>query len=66
MIAIRRDRARRHAVLRARYRVGHHHLKLLAVVGERDPDGLPWAMPQVRFNRTGAGLTHSEADLIEQ
>jgi len=53
-------------MLRVWHRVGHHYLKLLGVIGERHPDGLPGAMPQVRFNRTGAGLAYREAYLIEQ
>ncbi len=53
-------------MLRVRHRVGHHNLKLLAVIGELHPDGLARAMPHVRFNRTRAGLTDGEAYLIEQ
>ena len=53
-------------MLRVRHRVGHHYLKLLAVIGERHPDGLARAVPQVRFNRTRAGLADGEAYLIEQ
>jgi hypothetical protein len=48
------------------HRVGHHYLKLLAIVGERDPDGLLWAVPQVRFDRARASLAHGEANLIKQ
>ncbi len=53
-------------MLRVRHRVGHHYLKLLAIVGKRDPDGLTRAMPEVCFNRTRAGLAYCEAYLIEQ
>ena len=65
-IAVHRGRARRGAMLRVRHRVGHHYLKLLLVIGKRHPDGLAWAMPQVRFNRARAGLTDGEAYFIEQ
>jgi hypothetical protein len=66
MIAAHPDRARRHAVLRVRHRVGHYYLKPLAIIGKRHPDGLTRAVPQVRFNRTRASLADGEAYFIEQ
>ncbi len=58
--------ARRQVMLRSLHRVGHHDLELLAVIGERYPDGLPGAVPLVRLNRPGARLANREAYLVEQ
>jgi hypothetical protein len=58
--------ARRQVVLRSLHRVGHHYLELLAVIGERYPDGQTGAVPLVRLNRPGACLANREAYLVEQ
>src|SRR6202046_4227806 len=58
--------ARRQVALRSEHRVGHHYLEMLAVIGERYPDGLPGTVPLVCLNRPGAGLANREAYLVEQ
>ncbi len=67
--AVTAPRCRGHAsfAVRVRWgRVGHHHLEPLAVIVQRYPDRLPWAVLAVRLDRAGAGLADREAYFVKE